>query len=288
MQWALWAVLAGLMGSTAAPAQETVVLEVSPRVRATAEWSAPQPGKLSVLLVHGFLQTRASSIIYRVSDHLRSLGYGVLAPTLSLGIDMRAQSLDCAAIHTHSMEGDLQEIGLWVEWLGARSPEGIVLMGHSSGATQIAAYLAGPVPPAAAQAILLSPVFFGAGSKGLESPAHAARAQALLGHDDPSIIDFALSYCERYPAPPGAYLSYLAWGRDRVTSTLAMVDLPVVAVFGDNDDTLPHDWPQAIEASGAETIIVAGGDHFFRDFAEFELYAAISGLLGGARSDASE
>ena len=67
-----------------------------------------------LLILHGFLQTREFSTVNRLVNSLNESGYTVLAPTLTLGISRRKQSLACEAIHTHSVEKDTAEIAQWI------------------------------------------------------------------------------------------------------------------------------------------------------------------------------
>lgn len=278
-RWLLLGLLAcwaALPGPAAAMAVE---LEVTPRVRASADYHPGSARGPAVLLLHGFLQTREAPVVYRLADALGAAGYTVLAPTLSLGIDLRRQSLDCDALHLHAMEDDVRELGGWVGWLAGRHPGPIVLLGHSSGALQTVAYMAGRPHPRVARAILLSLTHFGPSSGGRESAEdiERARAQQRLGEEEIDV--FRLSYCDKYPAPPTPYLSYLRWDHAAVLAAIARIRRPVDAVFGSADATVPEGWPEEVQAAGARLHVVQGGDHFFRDLAEFDMVDVILRLL---------
>jgi alpha-beta hydrolase superfamily lysophospholipase len=279
MRYALW--VAFLLGVQVSPAMalSPVTVQLTPERALNALWSPPSAGRPTALVLHGFLQTRDAPIVMRVSDHLREQGYGVLAPTLSLGIDGRRQSLSCAAIHTHRFEDAFPELQAWVDWLAGEGVTDVVLIGHSSGASIIAAFLAEQPPGQLRQAVLISPVFFGPGSKGRETAAMLERAQASLRAGSEDIEPYALSYCDRYPSTPQAYLSYVGWDADRLAGALARAPIPVYAVIGEHDRIVPSWWSARLRDAGVQVVRVGDGDHFFRGFAEFELYAALSDIL---------
>ena len=108
---------------------------------ASAEYLVGERNKPAVLLLHGFLQTREFPTVATLARGLHDAGYTVLSPTLSLNIPNRKQSLACEAVHRHSLDDDVAEIGRWVNWLKSRGHRAIVLLGHSFGSLQLLAYL---------------------------------------------------------------------------------------------------------------------------------------------------
>src|SRR5512143_4272871 len=107
--------------------------EMRPGIPANAEYLIGERSKPAVLLLHGFLQTRAFPTVATLARGLQDAGYSVLSPTLSLGIPNRTQSLACEAVHRHSLDADVAEISRWVGWLKAHGHHAIVLVGHSFG-----------------------------------------------------------------------------------------------------------------------------------------------------------
>ncbi len=125
-----------------AAAQAAIVqLEVRPGITASAEYLIGERSKPAVLLIHGFLQTREFPTVATLARGLQDASYTVLSPTLSLNIPSRTQSLACEAVHKHSMDEDVDEIGRWVRWLKSNGHRDIVLLGHSFGSLQLLAYL---------------------------------------------------------------------------------------------------------------------------------------------------
>ena len=128
-------------------------LEMHPGIPASAEYLPGQRDKPAVLLLHGFLQTRAFPTVATLARGLHDAGYSVLSPTLSLGIPNREKSLACEAVHTHSLNDDVMEITRWVTWLKSQGHRSIVLVGHSFGSMQLLAYLT-VAPDAAVKAYI--------------------------------------------------------------------------------------------------------------------------------------
>lgn len=118
-----------------------VTLEMPNRLIARADYQIGAADKPVVLILHGFLQTHDFHTAHNMADGLHDLGYNVLAPTLTLGVPYRNQSLACEAIHGHSLEDDEAEIGVWLDWLEARHQGPIILLGHSTGSVELLAYL---------------------------------------------------------------------------------------------------------------------------------------------------
>ncbi len=137
--------IAGLLVVLFQPAHssfaDTVELKLQNGVIATADFRAGKPSRPAILLLHGFLQTRNALPISPLANTLADDGYTVLVPTLTLGINQRAQSLDCEAPHIHTKEGDVAEIGYWTDWLARKGYKSIVLIGHSSGSLEILQYV---------------------------------------------------------------------------------------------------------------------------------------------------
>lgn len=124
----------------------TVDLTISSKLTATADYHEGKRSKPAVMVVHGFLQTREFPTIARLAQGLAEAGYSVLAPTLTLGVPRRGQSLSCEAIHAHSFEGDVAELGRWAAWLNGRGHRQIIMVGHSFGSLQSLAHAAAPSP----------------------------------------------------------------------------------------------------------------------------------------------
>ncbi len=242
---------------------------------AVATYQPGKPGKPAVLLLHGFLQTREFPTVVAMATGLSGAGYTVLAPTLSLGLSRRKASLACEALHTHTMEADVREIGDWVDWLAQQGHRQIALVGHSFGSIGVLAYVANKPHPAVYRAV-------GVGVLDWQHlPNRAQRSQLLeelprrIARHDDSIISGALNYCKVYTAPPKAFLSYLRWTRANVLDLMTRSKVPVSVIQGGLDDRMGPDWSDLMARRGAKVQIVPNANHFFDGQSEFDLQDAV-------------
>jgi len=131
----------------APPGAAEIVPMAAPNGRlATAEYQPGGAGLPAVMVIHGFLQTRDFATVAALADTLAGAGYTVLRPTLTLNVSSRRRSLPCEAVHTHTFEMEVDEVGAWTEWLSRRGHRVVVLVGHSSGAAAILPHLPRPHP----------------------------------------------------------------------------------------------------------------------------------------------
>ena len=126
-------------------------------VTANADYRTGEAEKPVVFLLHGFMATHNLNIIQIMADELESQGYSVIAPTLSLKINNRHSGANCDAVHTHTMESDIEEIAWWVGWLKSKNYKDIVMAGFSTGGLQVAIYLSRNNPDIIKKAVLVSP-----------------------------------------------------------------------------------------------------------------------------------
>lgn len=280
VRWKALLIMLVILGWTPAGQAEIVRKEVDEHVTATAEYRAGSPENPAILVLHGFLQTRDFSTVRRLADSLYDWNYTVLSPTLSLGIDTRARSLPCEAIQTHGMQDAVNELAMWIEWLVAQGHDEVILVGHSSGASQILVYLNGQPHPAVKQAILVSLVAFGPGESSNETEEHAQSARAAVAAGEKGLKEYGLSFCTVYPTPPELFLSYYDWSMPRLAAALDGTEVPVSVVVGTEDRRMTPEWVAMITASSANVVIVEGASHFFDDTAEFDLLDVFQELLG--------
>ena len=262
-----------------APYAGQVGMPLPSGVEATAAYHRGESGRPAILILHGFLQTRDFPTVQRLAETLAEDGYTVLAPTLSLGIDRRRQSLACEAINTHTMEGSAREVAGWVRWLEAQGHHQILLVGHSSGALVALAYLADRPAESVHGGILISLTYFGPGPANLETPEELARARRLAAAGVRRPETFALAFCRRYVALPQAYLSYTDWDRDHTLERLASTHRPLHLVVGGSDPRIDRHWTRQLRARGARVHVIEGANHFFDAAHEFDLLETVEGLV---------
>lgn len=268
--------LLAILVAPAASRADTVEIRLAPNLVGTADYRAGKPGLPAVLLLHGFLQTRNAPPMSRLADALSDAGYPVLVPTLSLGVSRRNKSLPCEAVHKHTLQDDLQEIGQWINWLASHGHQKIVLIGHSSGAKGILAYLSGTPSPRVERAILVSITPIDVDAEQLRQ----ARAEKPLapGQLQP-LRRFSMAYCKNnYAATLPAYLSYADWTGDLIVSELGRIKVPADIVLGTKDQVITSAWKDRLVKRVPVTMIENAG-HFFDGEYELELNDRVGEIL---------
>ncbi|QKT04820.1 alpha/beta fold hydrolase [Ectothiorhodospiraceae bacterium 2226] len=263
-----------------AGAAEEVSLEVQPGLTATAHYQPGEADRPAVLLLHGFLQTREFHTVARLAESLSIAGVTTLAPTLSLNVPHRRAVLSCEAVHTHTMDQALDEIGAWIDWLQGVGHKDIVLLGHSYGGVQLAAYLgtrpAGPVSRLIA--VSLVDVEHGVGAS-----VHVDLRRVRREAEDPSqaLRPYTLHYCanDSYVTTARAYYSYVRWSRSAILAALRELPVPAVAVKGSADHRMGSSWAGLVAEAGAAVVMVDGANHFFDARHEVPLHDIVVELL---------
>ncbi|OYW25521.1 MAG: alpha/beta hydrolase [Hydrogenophilales bacterium 12-63-5] len=242
--------------------------EMRPGIPANAEYLIGQRSKPAVLLLHGFLQTRDPTVA-TLGRGLQDAGYTVLLPTLSLNIPNRMQSLACEAVHKHSMDDDVAEIGRWVDWLKSHGHRSIVLVGHSFGSLQLLAYLSTHPDPAIKAYIGASLVEAQIGTTSRQ--ALIAQLEAQIQNKQRTLVTQSLSFCRKYTSTPDGLLSYVRWDQPRLLTALKQVPTSVQLIMGDADGMLGQGWLKALQHVQVPMVIVHGGSHFMDGEHEFDL-----------------
>lgn len=270
---ALLTALVAPTGVGAAPVELALVAAgVKPGAMvARAEFRPGDPDKPVVLLLHGFLQTHDFPIIHQLAEGLASEGYGVLAPTLTLGVTHRRQSLACEAVHTHDMDGATAEISAWIDWLKALDPKAIVLVGHSLGSINLLAYAAGRPDPAVRKFIGISIIEGIWNRKDVAREHEIARLRERIRAGDRAPASYPFSFCKTFRAAPDSLLSYLEWTPDRILKTASRTRAPFVFIMGGRDERLGPDWLDRLRATRARVRVIEGANHFMDGAYEFDL-----------------
>lgn len=248
----------------------TVELKLPNKLVAKAEYRPGKPDKPAVILLHGFLQTNEFPTIHRLVEGINDSGRAVLAPTLTLGVTHRRQSLACEAIHTHTMDDVGNEIATWVKWLKARHEGPIVLVGHSFGSVEALAYLSDKRDPAISRFIGISIVEGRLKLNREETTRLIAEMRRAVKSGQPRVVSQQFSFCQKYQATPASLLSYLEWTPKRVLDAAARLPLPNLFIMGGRDDRLGNGWVDELKRHN-RVLIIDGANHFMDGEHEFDL-----------------
>lgn len=272
----LLAVLACLLIALPAFAQGGVVEALLPSGKTVnAEFHVGKNGLPAVLVLHGFLQTRAFPTITSTTEALATAGYTVLAPTLSLGISRRNKSLPCEAVHLHTLDDDAAEVAFWVRWLMLKGHARIVLVGHSFGNLQLLAYLNRDPAPAVKQVLMISLTDVEVKQDARQRARIAQDLRSRVARGDNALVEAEFGHCRKYVSPPSALLSYLTLSRSSILDTLAKSAVPVEVIMGGKDDRMGADWVEKLSSRGIPVRVIPGASHFFDNQYEFDLQEAV-------------
>ena len=245
---------------------ETVHLRMPSGIPAQASFHAGNTGQGAVLLLHGFLQAGDFSTLQQLHDELAEAGYTVLAPTITLGIPDRHESLGCGSLHLTEIGDEVAEVQAWVTWLKQHSTGPIYLLGHSHGARLMVIWASRHRAHRVRGLLAVS----------LTGGKPSARQERALRHrlgqlPPTQLVHEPLSFCPRYTAPAAAYLGYLRWDDTRVLRTIAHLRPPVAVILGGADPNLPHDWVARLRHAGARVTVLPHASHFMNSLHQFAL-----------------
>jgi len=245
----------------------------------TAEFRPAETGSSAVLILHGFLQTRNYLTVANLADTSFESGYSVLLPTLSLGVNERKKSLQCDAIHNHTFQEDVAEINFWMNWLKQNGYNKVVVIGHSLGSLQLLGYLIDYPNPQVTRFIGTSLLDVSRETSKEKFQVFVDDAIMRIKNKDDSLAEYSISYCKKYMAPAGAYMSYASWTRKSILDSVKNIKVPVHIILGSKDKRLDAEWKDDLTRSGADVIMVDGANHFFSGGQEFDFLDVIQNLL---------
>ena len=257
-----------------------MTLEIAPGLEAEADYWPGEASRPPILILHGFLQTREFPTVRRLAEALADEGYSILLPSLTLGLDRRAGSVACEAIHTHTMQQDVAELRAWADWLAQRNGKPPVLIGHSTGGVQVMAMLDAHAGLPVDRAVLISLSYFG---EELSADALAQlrrRAERDLATTPDAMSRYSLTYCTTYVTHASGLLSYLQWDRDVLGKALKTARVPVTVIYGERDNRIDQRWLQGLRTGGVTVRAVPGANHFFDLAHEFDLLDEVLDVIG--------
>lgn len=254
---------------------ELVTLKMPNGLMARADYRKGDPAKPAVLILHGFLLTHEFSTVHRLSEGLHGEGYTVLAPTLTLGVPHRRQSLACEAVHKHSLQDDFRELQTWVRWLGEQQNKPIVLIGHSQGSTTLTLFLDRHPNPRIGKLIGVSIVEVNTSQDARRNREIEAGVRQRLARGEGGLVTLPLSYCKRYVSTPQSYLSYQEWSPERILEVIRRAKTPSALIMGGGDQRVGPKWLGLLADTGKTVHVIEGANHFLDGLHEFDLLEAV-------------
>ncbi len=249
-----------------------IQLQLPNQLTATAEYYPNNPDRPVVLVLHGFLQSNEFSTVRYIVDELLNNDYSVLAPTLSLNINRRKQSLNCDSLHTHNLNSDNVEINQWIEWLKKQGYQSIVLVGHSSGNMQLINYLQNKTEPVIKSLIAVSPVTVWNNYKIEQTRNEIEQAKKAVKSSLNKNQKYTIGFCDRsYITTPENFLSYAIWSDTYLLDRIVKLPIKKQVIIGDNDSYAPTNWLNRLRNNNIKVTVLEGADHFFSGDAEFLL-----------------
>lgn len=245
---------------------------------ALADYRTGNKSKPALVILHGFLQTHNFSMIQSMTDELADSGYTILAPTLTLGIDKRTQSMTCDLIQSHQFGDHHAELDHWIAWLAHQGHKEIILIGHSSGGLRILSYSdqQHKVSASILGLIAINPTMPHSANDITEINKNLNKARSLLSDDNNEPHKFTLAYCNNtYTSSAAAYFSYTSISENTFYSYLKKNHHPVVMIMGTEDKLSPINWSNKLKKQGAKIINIDGANHFFNNGHEFELFDSV-------------
>jgi len=244
-----------------------------------------------VLITHGTLAHNGMELIVAQQELLKEREISSLAINLSLGLDDRHGTYDCAVPHKHRHGDAVTEIAAWVAWLKGRGATSIAVMGHSRGGAQTALYAAREPDPAVEKVILLAPA--------TSDPAKTAKSYekrygvslALLleqvgdmvaGGGGEMLEQTDFLYCADARVSASSFMSYYLADPNRDTPSLVeRVKLPMLGIVGTADEVVADALPRLKEKAGDRLTVVEVEDagHFFRDLYGEDVADAVQEFL---------
>ncbi|MDX1351666.1 MAG: DUF1749 domain-containing protein [Thiomicrorhabdus sp.] len=252
----------------------TVSHNLSDSMYANAEYVQGDLDKPAILIIHGFLTTNKFHTVIAMSKSLQDEGFTTLAPTLTLGINKRKNSIKCNSIHTHTLQADVDEIDSWVKWLMSRGHKKIIVVGHSSGSQEILEYL-NTKPNENIIGSVFTSLFYLKGQELGTLQNEIVFAQEMLSKKQNRPTKYSFLFCKNnYFATPESYLSYMKLDRNYVLESLQQLNIPNYTIMGSADKrylSVGKNWLDEIEQTGTKLIVVEGANHFFSSEHEFDL-----------------
>ncbi len=265
-------------------AAQTVNHKIEPlNITAQAEFVKGDEDKPAAIIIHGFLTTNQFHTVKSMAQAMEDAGYSVLTPTLTLGINLRKQSVKCNSVHTHTLEDDIIEVEEWIKWLATvHNKKEVVIVGHSSGSQELLSMLERSPQPNVKLAIFTSLFYLSGKEVGTHAEEIVSAKQALTAKQNRP-YKYSFLFCQNnYYATPESFLSYQTITRQQVLQQLTELKIPSYTIMGSADkryQTIGGDWLGELKQTGTNLIVVDGANHFFSSEYEFDLQEHLVNIL---------
>lgn len=263
---------------------ETVTHKIVPlNLTAEADFVKGDADKPAVIIIHGFLTTNQFHTVRSMSQAFEDAGYSVLTPTLTLGINLRKQSVKCNSIHTHTLENDIIEVVEWIKWLETeQGKKEVVVVGHSSGSQELLAMLNKNQQPNVKLAIFTS-LFYLSGPELGTDPQELDYAKQALAAKQNRPHKYSFLFCKKnFYATPQSFLSYQKLTRQHVIDELKSLTIPSYTLMGGADkryQSVGENWLEELKQAGTNLVVVDGANHFFSSEHEFDLQEHLVNII---------
>jgi len=178
------------------------------------------------------------------------------------------------------MEESQRDLAAWIDFATSRSPEPVLLAGHSKGAQKALLYAAERPASQLSGVALISPDLHG-----LRIPGDLEAARALLAEGRGTEVVPAQPWAPWYRQSARTVVSHAELA-DRLLNAengepiIASIRVPLFATFGGDERNAPAELAsireKATAAPHVSTEIIAGADHFYREH-EADIARAIAG-----------
>ena len=270
-----------LLFNSTTQAENNVVHKLSSGLEAVARYTPGEKHKPVILALHGFLTTNNFNTILSLEQMLQENGFSVLAPTLTLGINRRDSGFACSAIHTNTMDDDIDEVADWVNWLVKKGHKKIILLGHSQGSMKLLAYISERNNPVAVKLVILSSLsYIDAFISDTEKQKYVIKAKQAIQNNDSQPDTYSLAYCKNdFITPAKVYLSWVHWDDKRIITSIKQSHIPVHVIMGGRDRYFNTAWVSHLKQTNANVTLIKKASHFFDGNEEFDYHDTILNIL---------
>ena len=248
-----------------------------------------------ILITHGGLGHYGMEVMVYLQKLLKDRGYNSLAINLSLGINNRHGTYDCAITQRHTNDDAVAEIGAWTNWLKQQGVTRITLLGHSRGGAQTALYASQSKNRLIKAVVLIAPAtrdntdtanYQRNFNRPLAPVLEKAQGLHNAGKGNAVLEKISLLNCGETSATTTSFLSYYAPAaqilRLDTPALLSKIKQPTLVVVAGNDETvvgLDKKIAPLADGKRVQMKIIEGADHALRDLSADDAADAIDVFL---------